>query len=351
MSTSSGISVTPQLESEFKSYVSPGSSHNVLLASIKDEQIEHVSSHAFSQFQDVIGVLSSDSPMYIFYKPTPNDGAQEVKDKNQGALVSFVMYIPESTTVRNKMLYAASSAQLLRQLGGSNFAKKQLYLDSLSEFNHPSTLKDLLLSFETSASKDLASGKSIGTGSSDAPLTIEEEMLRDVKEKEAETAMRGTRAVRSHVPATGSSGSTLRFAEGSEPSSSDLKSGDAFSYSFNDNEELELISRDAASASGTAIPSMHTTRPQFSVFQHSGKTVFVYSCPSKSQVKQRMIYAINKQQILNLLKSKGVIVDKDLEVTEDGELELELKESIDKKGAENSTDVKKFVRPKRPGRR
>ncbi|ONH67624.1 Twinfilin-1 [Cyberlindnera fabianii] len=126
-------------------------------------------------------------------------------------------------------------------------------------------------------------------------------------------------------------------------------------YSFNidlETEEVFLSDTKAIKDPKEIVNDISPAYPQYNLIKINGKTVFIYSCPSGSKVKERMVYASNKLGVLNHFK-KTTPIDKSLEVGDAVELELSEFEKEDEtdKLASNIQSNLKFSRPTRPGRR
>ena len=119
----------------------------------------------------------------------------------------------------------------------------------------------------------------------------------------------------------------------------------------------------------TLESSNESKSPQYSIYNYNknGNLAFIYSCPSGSAVKDRMIYASFKNSLINHLKDKlsksGLTIDKNLEVGDLDELELsdlqpeeeqqqqgEDSESISSASSSSKAGLK-FNKPRGPRRR
>jgi twinfilin-like protein len=99
--------------------------------------------------------------------------------------------------------------------------------------------------------------------------------------------------------------------------------------------------------------TLSQTDPRFSFYSYPGSTtqiVYMYTCPTASKVKQRMMYSTSKRFVQMIAEQKaGVVVAKSLEATEFEDLsEQALAQEF---GGDDKAEKKTFSRPKRPGRR
>ena len=103
--------------------------------------------------------------------------------------------------------------------------------------------------------------------------------------------------------------------------------------------------------------------PRYSFYSYPSQgpgldIVFIYTCPSKSKIKERMIYSTGKSWTRIVAeRDAGIKVTRTMEATEPSELLSELVASNGEAG-QASADVTEskpastgFARPKRPGRR
>lgn len=116
-----------------------------------------------------------------------------------------------------------------------------------------------------------------------------------------------------------------------------------------------------ASASNTPISSLPTaisaTEPRFSFYRYthdyngtsSSPTLFIYTCPSGSKIKERMLYASSSRSAQQIAESEaGLKIEKRIEESNPSDIS---EESIDA-DLHPKVEVKKaFERPRRPGRK
>ena len=104
---------------------------------------------------------------------------------------------------------------------------------------------------------------------------------------------------------------------------------------------------------GTAISS---TEPRYSFYRYKytynnavvEPILFIYTCPSGSKIKERMLYAASSRSAIEVAQNEaGLMVDKKFEASSPEEI---TEESIEA-DLHPKVEVKKgFDRPKRPGR-
>jgi twinfilin-like protein len=116
-----------------------------------------------------------------------------------------------------------------------------------------------------------------------------------------------------------------------------------------------------ASSSSTPISSLSSTisatEPRYSFYRYShdyngtssSPILFIYTCPSGSKIKERMLYAASSRSAVQLAEAEaGLKIEKKIEASSPDEIS---EESIDA-DLHPKVEVKKaFERPKRPGRK
>ena len=121
-------------------------------------------------------------------------------------------------------------------------------------------------------------------------------------------------------------------------------------------ESMELASTSSTPIS--ALPStISPTEPRYSFYRYaheyngesSSPILFIYTCPSGSKIKERMLYAATSRSAQQLAESEvGLTIAKKIEASSPEDV---TKESIDE-DLHPKVEVKQaFARPKRPGRK
>lgn len=200
----------------------------------------------------------------------------------------------------------------------------------------------------------------------DAPLTEEESGLKGVKEAEAQESQ-GTMGRRGHVsnkvnvPIGEGVLEALRLLneDGCRGTLVQLK------YVLPD-ETIQLDSSTDNVALSDVGSTINATEPRYTFYSHPSPSLpaadgeptilFIYSCPSTSKVKERMIYSTGKSFTrLVAERDAGIAVTKSLEATDPREdLTVEVLgggKADEQNGEESKAAGRGFARPKRPGRR
>ncbi|TKA68904.1 hypothetical protein B0A49_03998 [Cryomyces minteri] len=332
----SGITASQELLSAFQTLVSSPSQRG-LLATISAEQlvpsqpIPSTSPDFLADLSTLPALLTPTAAAYILlrYSAAP-DG------------FVAVTYVPDAAPVRQKMLFAATRLTLVRELGIERFRETV---------------------FATTTEELTADGwrrheRHVGEK---APLTEEERALEGVKEAEAEES-RGTATRRGHV----SSGVSFPVREDAVEALRALVAG-----SGEDGENLVQLKIDVSTETITLVSHTSTsasslssaisdTEPRYSFFRYSPPShtstasssppiIFIYTCPTGSKVKERMVYAASRAFVIQVASTEaGVEVAKKMEATSPEEITAEMIEDEFRPKEEAKSG---FSRPKRPGRR
>lgn len=329
----SGISASQELQTAFQKLVSTPSQRG-LLCTITKETLTPLTvlEPSTSSFYDDLALLAPhlvhNVALYIILRRY---------DSNETAPFVAITYVPDSAPVRQKMLFASTRLTLVRELGIERF-RETIFATTKEELTKEGFEKH---------------DKHVKL---DAPLTEEEQSLGDVKRKEAEEG-RGMNARKSHVSSGGVSmpisDEALRALEGLSGDSGDnlvqLKINIA-------SETMELASSTQAPISQLSS-SISPTEPRYTFYRYthnyngnsSSPILFIYTCPSGSKIKERMLYAASSRSAVAVAESQaGLTIAKKIEASSPDEISAE---SIDD-DLHPKVEVKKaFDRPKRPGRK
>ncbi|KAG7192658.1 Twinfilin-1 [Scheffersomyces spartinae] len=260
----------------------------------------------------------------------------------------LISFIPDDAPIRQKMLYASSKNALISELG----------LGLLESYAW-TELEELTYEYYKSA-RNLHLDPQ--------PLT-EEEKLND-----AINALQATGLTQNYYKReltsmhtnsnTHSNSDGLLYAFDSDLTDSidQWSQSTLISFGINDTDkkiQLNLVNKNVAVDS--IIPTLQSASPTpiYAVYNYlSGGPMFIYACPLGSKVKDRMLYASFKQDLLNHLKSKhGLHFIKSFEVGDLDELELSefsgvsTPESEPASGRSTPDSRLKFSKPKGPRRR
>ncbi|THV07942.1 actin depolymerizing protein [Dendrothele bispora CBS 962.96] len=295
MSASSGISVSPELTSTFSTAVDSQSTR-FLKISIRNESLVHDTSvlvqgsfdSDLSKLQDI---LEDNVPAYVLAKTdSPNEWLA-------------IYYVPDSAKVREKMLYASTRSSLLKSLGSTLF-NDSMFATSKDDLT-PEAYKAHLA--------HLAAPK---------PLSAREKELEDIKAAEREsgtnTPYEGARRTASPLV----TGHGLNWSEEVEQAVKSLGEEEeekVLVVTIDVPTETLTVSKLTPVSANTLKTALPSSEPCYAFFawNHSytnppkRELVFIYSCPSTSPVKHRMIYssgaALVTQGLKTILSSSSTI--------------------------------------------
>lgn len=188
-----------------------------------------------------------------------------------------------------------------------------------------------------------------------APLTEEEEVLKGVKDAEA-AARAGTGAVRAQF----GTGASLGIEEEARRTLEVLGGGSGdnlVQLKINvQSEVIELAGTSSTSAEGLAT-SISDTEPRFSFFRYThdfegtqqSPLIFIYTCPSGSKIRERMLYAASKLGAIRAAGDDlGLEFAKKFEASSPSEITASM---IEEEFRPKQEQKQGFSRPKRPGKR
>lgn len=328
MSNQSGISANEQLLDCIRNTESNGLL--IIVAKITDDSTAVEFQDKFETIEALQSNLNSE-PSYIFIKdPKKNSEAYD-----------FISYVPDSSPVRAKMLYASTKNTLLRQIG-SNLINQQ---EMLTE---PQEVTDFIQA-EPSAKLEHT-------------LLTESERV----EKQIAQEQRNMRATQIHpighklISQDNGTSNLLTFNVSTRGSSikSLLDSNNVMSFKIDLKTEQVEIANEKNINNPTELKLMSDT-PSYTIYRNGGLYYFIYGCPSGSKVKERMVYASNKLGFINhLTDNEKITFTRTLEIGDADELEISLISSSNEvelkqkeESAQVNNDSQRFSRPKGPARR
>ncbi|KAL1925027.1 uncharacterized protein VTP21DRAFT_4681 [Calcarisporiella thermophila] len=354
MSHQSGIQVSRELASTFADAVKSGEVRLIRI-SIRDESLvvsrtERVQNNWEQDFSYVYDSLEEKTPCYILYR----------MDTKSASAVDyewiFLCYVPDSAKVRDKMLYASTRATLTKELGDSRFVDAMYGTDA----------RDFTLE---------GYRQHLAHKNAEAPLTERERELAEVKNAEtvASEQLLTSSSRRNHAagvtfPLSADALDALRALSIKEERNHNLVqlSIDAKSETI----QLDSTAQIDLSADENALANaISAESPRYSIFAfaHQGEEAFVfaYTCPSKSKIRERMLYSSCKACVLQALEAEaGLRVSLKLETNDPAELtgqhlRDELPASPSAASSESSSSLPtappqpsaRFSRPTAPGRR
>lgn len=316
MSSQSGITLSNELERKLRNtkgaiVIKINDSFTEL---VKDDDYNSTTDDLSLEFTSLHSYLSSifPTPRYILFPSI------------------FISFIPDTAPIKLKMLYASTKSTLT-----SSFTKDNTFAYSeLSEINYNSYLKD--------------------STSTDAALTSSEKTLNSINAIQDLSL-----GYKKQLPSMEKSGLLVDIDDSLASEFKGLAADNKGLLTFSiNNEALKLIDSVNNVTLSTLLSSLEKSSPGspfFAIYNFlPSKYSFIYSCPSGSKVKDRMIHASTKVGLINhlngLLKEKDLKIDKSIEIGDLDELELsELKP--EEAGEESASKGLRFQKPKGPRRR
>ncbi|KAI5966165.1 TWF1 [Candida pseudojiufengensis] len=351
MSTQSGITTSKELLSDFKNE----KNDKIIVIKISQDSTQLIPDNSFTSESSSISSLNTflskeyPQPSYIII---PQDSYE-----------IFISFIPDSAPIKQKMLYASTKNTLITELGSNNFQYKFSFteLDEITEPYINKCVKDEQNSNSHKLEAQTNDENLINNLNNQSNYGYKRELVSMSQNKDNNN---------DNILYKFDDELIKEFKNLAESSNNDLI---IFNIDIK-NEIIKLLKKSSGVKLNNLISEFNNLEngPKYALYNYSpkGSYAFIYTCPSGSSVKDRMIYAASKNSLISLLKSQyfksTTKIDKNLEVGDLDELELsELEE--DKKESSNeitpsssssstSTNTTnngglKFNKPKGPRRR
>ncbi|CZT15168.1 related to TWF1-twinfilin, an actin monomer sequestering protein [Ramularia collo-cygni] len=328
----SGISASQELQSTFNAFVSDPSQRFLLVSISNETLIPHLTiPSTASDFKSDLSQLSTHltptTTLYIIIKSAP-----EAAD---GYIA--VTYVPNTAPVRQKMLFASTRLTLVRELGIERF-RETLFVTEAKELTREG--------WEAHERHEKL----------EAPLTEEERGSQGVREAEM-IESGGTGGRKGYVRQ--GAGVELDVGEGVLAALRSVKEerGRLVQLGFRLPDEKLVLEGDESGVQAQDVAGkLSTAEPRYSFYSAEGEdgVVFIYTCPTASKIKERMVYSTGKSWTRTFAeRDVGIVVGRSLEGTEPEDITAELVggNAAEEGVAELKPSTSGFARPKRPGRR
>ncbi|KAK4963042.1 Twinfilin-1 [Elasticomyces elasticus] len=315
----SGISASQDLQDAFNDLVSSPSKRAVL-ASIQNEQIVHTNT------------ISAENSRF-------QDDLQQLQSHISSTQATFVLLKVDSNAPDG---YVAITLSLVRELGLERF-RQQIFCTEASELT-------------AEGWKRHEQHEAL-----DAPLTEEESGLKGVKDAEAAESL-GTQGRRGHVTGRVDVKTGEGVVEALELLKEEGCKGTVVQLKYALPEEVLTLDQSTDGVAPEDVAGIiSTSEPRYTFYASpdpGAGIVFIYTCPTSSRIKERMIYSTGKSWTRTVAeRDAGITIAKSLEATEPNEITADLvgggqAAAADGEGANAGGEKKAaFARPKRPGRR
>lgn len=357
MSTQSGITISSQLNDAYKNL----STNSALIIKISSDSTELIPDQIITGSDNSTSTTKDITILEPIFEKLINQISQEFPHPSYIVISYnsnqyFISFIPDIAPIKQKMLYASTKNSLITSLGGNKLIKKFAWTE-LDEL----TLNYFLKSIDDDQGSNIKKKEEEELNSL---LTEDEITLQKLNNLSlySTTNHHHHHGFKKKLPSmTNDDGSTTgsgnadqdilykftpelteqlqSIIENSSPESSNDNDNKKSLISFNIDTTKELLtlkSIDTQIEINQLIDTLnnHTSSrisPQYILYNYQiGKLAFIYSCPSGSSVKDRMIYASFKNSLINhlnqLIKSTNIdddiIIDKNIEVGDLDEIEL-----------------------------
>ncbi|KAJ5811469.1 hypothetical protein N7474_007770 [Penicillium riverlandense] len=342
----SGISVSPELHDAFTRFTSDPSSF-CLPVTISSESLTPLDpiplassspDGFFSSLPQLSSILKPQTPIYLLLRrPTPSSSS----------LVALT-YIPSNAPVRSKTLFASTRATLVRELGTEKFASTVF-----------ATEEDEVVGQDAWKDRD---GESAGGASREELMGEKERELEAVRRAEAEArsgtpqrdiGIGGTFARGSFGPGSGS-GMRVSMPVDDEAKTAlkELQDGGLVQLTIDvPTETIKLADSQSGVGAGAVATHISASSPRYSFYHYPGsdEVVFVYTCPTGSSIKERMLHASSRRYALAIAEEQGLKISKKIEASSPEEVSGDrLQEEVHP--PQDQGPARGFARPRRPGR-
>ncbi|KAJ2452178.1 Twinfilin-1 [Coemansia sp. RSA 2336] len=322
MAHQSGIGVSDKLAAQFRDAHSEPI--RAVQAQIAGESVELTATlpqqgELLEDLAHVPAMLSSTEPSYLLIRL---DASKWL----------FATYVPDAAPVRSKMLYASTKATVAKALGDSYFTEDM---------------------FGTTPSDFSPEGYRLHKAHEDskAPLTAQELEMERIRDLESHAAA-SIDSRRSHVasaqyPLDSAAESALRdFSRGTIN----------FVLLTIDTDKETVVAPQAASLQSHAelAACLPQDQPSYVLYWFDNSTtLFIYSCPTASSVRNRMVYSTFRQGIIANAAELGINIQIRLELDDPREITAAwLAEEVRSRTQPEAAVAKpKFKRPMPPNRR
>ncbi|CEJ58127.1 hypothetical protein PMG11_06797 [Penicillium brasilianum] len=338
----SGITVSSELHDAFNRFTSDPSIF-CLPVTITAESLTPLSPISFSgsstspdafytSLAQISSILQPKTPIYLLLR-------RPLATKS--TLVALT-YIPSNAPVRPKMLFASTRSTLVRELGTEKFDDTVF-----------ATEEEEIVGREAWSERD---GDKAGVGR-EALMGEKERELEAVKRAEAEarsgTPQRDIGIGGTFGPGTGSGMRvSMPVDEAAKSALNELGDGGLVQLTVDiPTETITLADKQSEVQPDSVAGHISSTSPRYSFYHYPGSdvVVFIYTCPTGSSIRERMLHASSRRNAITVAEGEGLKITKKIEASGPDEITGErLKEEVHP--AQDSGPARGFARPRRPGR-
>ncbi|RAL14823.1 twinfilin [Aspergillus homomorphus CBS 101889] len=359
----SGISVSQELQTAFTTFttdttlfclpVTIQSERLTPLAALPFTSTSNPETAFYASLPQLSSVLEPKTPIYLLLRrPAGTSGSHELL---------ALTYIPSNAGVRAKTLFAATRATLARELGTEKFAATVFATD-----------EDEVLGEEAWRERD-AERNNKGSGSGDGAGGFRREDLMGEKERELEAVRRAEDEARNGTPSRdigiggtfqrgnpfggaggGASGMRIQMHVDDEVKGAlgALQQGGLVQLAIEVKSEAFKVAVVESGVDANSVQShIPDSSPRYTFYHYpdSDAVIFIYTCPSGSSIRERMLYASSRMHALAMAEEQGLKVSKKIEASSPDEISGErLQEEV--RPPQGTGPSRGFARPRRPGR-
>ncbi|KAJ5102206.1 hypothetical protein NUU61_004428 [Penicillium alfredii] len=337
----SGISVSSELHDAFNRFSSDSSAF-CLPVTISSESLTPLDSISFS---------SSSSPSDAFFSSLPQLSSTLQpktpiylllrRPTSASSSLVALTYIPSNAPVRSKTLFASTRATLVRELGAEKFASTAF-----------ATEEDEVVGQDAWRERDGGVPELMGD---------KERELEAVRRAEAE-ARNGTPSrdigiggtfTRGLGPGSGSGMKvSMPVDDAAKTALKEIQEGGLVQLTIDiPTETIKLVDSQSGVDAAAVATHISPSSPRYSFYHYpsSDVVVFVYTCPSGSSIKERMLHASSRRNAITVGEQEGLKISKKIEASGPDEITGErLHEEVHP--PQDQGPSRGFARPRRPGR-
>ncbi|OKP11949.1 Twinfilin [Penicillium subrubescens] len=286
----------------------------------------------YTSLSQISSILQPKTPIYLLLR----------RPLGSKTTLVALTYIPSNAPVRPKMLFASTRSTLVRELGTEKFDDTVF-----------ATEEEEIVGREAWSERD---GDKAGVGR-EALMGEKERELEAVRRAEAEarsgTPQRDIGIGGTFGPGTGSGMRvSMPVAEEAKSALKELGDGGLVQLTVDiPTETITLADNQSGVQPDSVATHISSTSPRYSFYHYPGSdvVVFIYTCPTGSSIRERMLHASSRRNAITVAEGEGLKINKKIEASGPDEITRDrLKEEVHP--AQDSGPARGFARPRRPGR-
>lgn len=302
MAVSANLKVSQELKEAF--LAAQDGSQRYLVVRIEAEVLKLSTAHAATDdeeadFATILKNVAEHEPSLVLFHRT-------LADDDGRRAWSLISFVPDTSKVRQKMLYASSKKDLISKLGASLFEEDDFYVSEPADLTHENFLESGR-KLTDAERQELLEASDTYVAYEDMAVGVEETIPEDAAVSAATSSSGG-------VP--------FKFEADVEEAIKAFAAGDrqVVEIKVHPKKEICQLGSLAANTSQSELEaSISAEEPRFFLVNY-GQKVFVYCCPEKSRVRSRMIYSTCRATVLDHAKELGAKFDKSTEMRDPEDL-------------------------------